>query len=404
VIELKPLAGLRVLDFCWIGAGALVTKTLAELGASVYRIESRVHPDNLRLSPPFRPGAENLEGSGYFASRNPSKKSVAINMSTEEGREIAFRLATTVDVVTSNFRPGIMERWGFTYPHISAVNPSVIFLTMPMQGADGPHATYIGFGSTISALSGLVNLSGKPGRTPVGTGTHYPDHVPNPGHTLVALLAAIRHRRRTGQGQAIELSQLESTINVLGPAVLETSAGQSAAAAGNRVGDAAPHSSYRCKDGLWCVVSCHTDAHWEGLRGVVGRPGLDEDPRFRTVLDRKRNEDLIDEIVAAAAAEHDRAGFIAALDAAGVPNAPVKSSRDIVEDPVLWGRGFWQDVEHPVIGHLPIARTPFLRVDSPRADLAYPPLLGEHTGEVLSAELGMGQDEIDDLAAREVLY
>ena len=123
-----PLAGLRVLDFCWIGAGALVTKTLAELGAEVYRVESHTHPDNLRLSPPFRSGAEGLEGSGYFASRNSTKQSVAINMSTGRGREIAFELATKVDVVTSNFRPGIMAKWGFTYDDIRAVNPGVIYL------------------------------------------------------------------------------------------------------------------------------------------------------------------------------------------------------------------------------------------------------------------------------------
>ncbi|TPX02704.1 CoA transferase, partial [Schumannella luteola] len=111
----RPLEGFRILDFCWIGAGALVTKTLAELGASVYRVESRTHPDNLRLSPPFRPGTEGIEASGYFASRNSSKRSVALNMQTAEGRALARRLAEGVDMVSSNFRPGIMERWGMGY-------------------------------------------------------------------------------------------------------------------------------------------------------------------------------------------------------------------------------------------------------------------------------------------------
>lgn len=399
-----PLAGLRILDFCWIGAGALVTKSLAELGASVYRIESRSHPDNLRLAPPFRPGAEGLEGSGYFASRNPSKKSIAIHMGTERGRKIAFELASTVDMVSSNFRPGVMERWGLDYDTIRAANPSVIYLTMPMQGAEGPHASYIGFGSTISALSGLVNLSGEPGRVPIGTGTHYPDHVPNPGHALVAVLAAIRHRNRTGEGQTVELSQLESTINVLGPAILESSLGQSAVANGNRASDAAPHGAFRCKDGAWCVISCHTDDHWARLISALGAEALQGDKRFSTVLRRKRHHAELYELIAKRVEEHDRAELLGLLERAGVPNAPVNSSRDIVEEPVLWDRGFWQSIEHPVIGTMPISRTPFRVLDADPVELIRPPLLGEHTREVLGRELGMSDDELDALIEEKVLY
>ena len=139
----SPLAGIRVLDFCWIGAGGLVTKALAELGAAVYRVESQSHPDNLRLAPPFRPGTEGLEASGYFASRNSSKQSVALNMKTDKARELAVELGGKVDMVTSNFRPGVMERWGLGYEAVRAINPSVIYLTMPMQGATGPHSFVI---------------------------------------------------------------------------------------------------------------------------------------------------------------------------------------------------------------------------------------------------------------------
>lgn len=400
----QPLAGIRILDFCWIGAGALVTKTLAELGASIYRVESRRHPDNLRLAPPFRPGAEGIEGSGYFASRNPSKQSVAIDMKTEEGRALAFRMASTVDVVTSNFRPGIMERWGFSYDAIREVNPSVIYLTMPMQGAEGPDSTYIGFGSTIAALSGLVALSGQPGRTPVGTGTHYPDHVPNPGHALVALLAALRHRSRTGEGQSIELAQFESTINVIGPAIVQASAGGTPEMVGNRVPDAAPHGAYECSGGSWVVIECLDDAQWLALCAALDREDLAGDSRFATLEGRKANEDELDAEIAATVAGILRDDVLADLRDAGVPSAPVNSSRDIVEDPVLWERGFWEEIDHPVIGPMPISRTPFRRVGSPRAALTRPPLLGEHTWDVLSAELGMTREEYDALVESEVLY
>jgi len=400
--RLLPLAGLRVLDFCWIGAGAFVTKTLAELGAAVYRVESRSHPDNLRLAPPFRPGTEGLEGSGYFASRNSSKKSVAINMSTERGRQIARELASRVDLVTSNFRPGIMERWGLTYDEVRAVNPSVIYLTMPMQGSEGPHSRYVGFGATISALSGLVNLSGEPGRVPIGTGTHYPDHVPNPGHTLVAVMSAIRHRALSGEGQEIQLSQFESTVNTIGPAILETSLGQTPSASGNRVDAAVPHNTFRCADEMWCVISCHTDEQWEALVSTL-RLELGERP-LATVSQRKRNEVGIEEAVAAAVSGWKRTELLEALDRAGIPNAPVNSSRDIVEDPVLWERGFWQNVKHPVIGEMPISRTPFKLVGGSLVPLIRPPLLGEHTWEVLSQELGMSAEEHERLVGEEVLY
>jgi benzylsuccinate CoA-transferase BbsF subunit len=390
-----------VLDFCWIGAGALVTKTLAELGASVYRVESRSHPDNLRLAPPFRPGTEGIEASGYFASRNSTKKSVAINMTTDEGRALALELVAKVDIVTSNFRPGIMDRWGIGYEAARALNPSVIYLTMPMQGETGPHASYVGFGSTIAALAGLVDLSAVPGRSPVGTGTHYPDHVPNPGHALVAVLAAIRHLRQTGEGQQIELAQFESTANVIGPAIVAAGLGATPTATGNRTPAAAPHAAFCCRDGQWIVLSCETDDQWAALEAAVN---LSRDESRATLEGRKAAEDSIEAELRAVFEDLDRSDALARLTAARVPNAPVNSSRDIVEEPGLWARGFWRDIDHPVIGHIPISRTPIRLVDGPQPDVIRPPLLGEQTFEVLSDELGMSREDYDRLIETKVLY
>src|SRR4051794_37149239 len=213
------LAGLRVLDFCWIGAGAFVTRILADLGAEVIKVESRTHPDNLRLSGPHQPGSKPLEGPGSFAPRNPRKKTIGPTMTPPKARQFALTLRSRCSIVSNNFRPGVMEKWGLGYGEVAAVNPSVIYLAMPMQGSNGPHRDYIGFGSTIAALCGMVSMAGRPGRPPLGTGTHYPDHVPNPGHALVAVLAAALHRARTGEGQQIELAQIESTVNMLGPSV-----------------------------------------------------------------------------------------------------------------------------------------------------------------------------------------
>ena len=180
------LAGLRVLDFCWIGAGAFVTRILADLGAEVIKVESQTHPDNLRLSGPHKPGAKPLESSGYFASRNTSKKSIALNMSHPRARRDRAAAGRPVLHRQQQFSPRSHGAMGAGLRRVAAVNPSVIYLAMPMQGASGPHRDYIGFGSTIAALCGLVSMAGLPGRPPIGTGTHYPDHVPNPGHALVA--------------------------------------------------------------------------------------------------------------------------------------------------------------------------------------------------------------------------
>jgi benzylsuccinate CoA-transferase BbsF subunit len=398
------LKDIRVLDFCWVGAGAFVTKLLADMGAEVIKVESRARPDNLRLSPPFRPGAEGLEGSGYFASRNSNKKSFALDMRTPQARAIALDLAARSHVLTSNFRPGVLERWGLGYADIRERNPSIVYLTMPMQGADGPNRSYIGFGSTISALSGLMHLSGRPDRPPVGTGTHYPDHVPNPGHALVALLAALYHRERTGEGQAIEVSQLESTVNVIGPAILAHSLGEPPPGrTGNRVPTASPHGTFPCLDDQWIAVSCQEDEHWRGFAEVIGLPGLADDDRFRTLADRKLHEDELEALIALATPDCDRETLVARLRAVGIPAASVNSSRDVLDDAALVERGYWQHIEHPVIGPMAVAGPPFRFDGRDRPDLRPAPLLGQHTHEVARDVLGYDDATIDALIAEGVL-
>ena len=410
------LAGLRVLDFCWIGAGALVTQTLALHGAEVIKIESRARPDNLRVAPPVRPGTSGLDASGYFASRNASKKSFALNMSHPAAVTVARRLARASSVVTSNFRPGVMERWGLSYQELSAGQPDLIYLTMPMQGATGPHSRYAGFGSTIGALSGLVAPSGLPGRVPVGTGTHYPDHVPNPGHALVALLAALVHRNRTGRGGRIELSQFESTTGLLGPAVLRYSVtGNQPSARGNRVPWAAPHGVYPCLgDDTWIAISAGTEAQWAALSGVLarsepggdGEPGEDlaADPRFAGLDSRREHEDALDGMVAARTARWDRWELMGRLQAAGVPASVVETTGDVFDDPVLAARRYWRVLEHPVMGPVRNASAPHLWNGQPVSPASPAPLLGQHTEEISMDLLGLSADEYRRLVADGVLW
>lgn len=400
----RPLDGLRVLDFAWIGAGALVTKALGELGAEVIRIESRARPDNLRQSPPFRPGETGLDGSGYFASRNPGKKSVALNMKHPKARGIAMTIAEQSDVFASNFRTGVLERWGMGYDDVREVNPRIVYLTMPMQGRDGPHRNYVGFGSTIAALAGLVHTTAVPGRAPVGTGTHYPDHVPNPGHALVALLAAIYHQQRTGEGQYVELSQLESTVNVVGHGIVHSSLGGDVRPTGNRLPGCAPRGVYRCASGEWLALSCQTDQHWEAVADVLGRPEWLTDHRFVTVYDRIEHADELDTALAGAVDSVSRAAVVGKLVAAGVPAGPVNSAKDMLVDPHLVEREFWQPVQHKVIGEIPMSHLPFRIGDGPRPTMSPPPLLGEHTKEVATTLLGLTEGQYQDLADDGLFY
>jgi benzylsuccinate CoA-transferase BbsF subunit len=398
---------LRVLDFCWVGAGAFVTRLLADLGADVIKVESRAHPDNLRLSGPHKAGAKPLEGSGYFASRNTNKKSIALNMGRPEARALAKELARKCSVVTNNFRPGIMERWGLGYAELAAADPSLIYLAMPMQGSSGPHKSYIGFGSTIAAISGLVEMSGAPERAPIGTGTHYPDHIPNPGHALVGLLAAIFHRVRTGEGQYIELAQLESTVNLLGPNILRYSAsGVLPRRTGNRRDGAAPCGVFPCAgDDVWCAIEIEDDAGWHALAEALGRPQWMTDPGFDTLMGRSQNIDAIEVKLGQETRKHDAEELVSGLQARGVASAVVETSRDVMEDRQLNARGYWRGIDHAEMGRITVNVPPFFSAEEGRKrEPGPPPLLGEHTREIATTLLGLSESECTRLMKEEVLW
>ena len=400
------LAGLRVLDFCWIGAGAFVTRILADLGAEVIKVESRTHPDNLRLSGPHQPGAKPLEGSGYFASRNTSKKSIALNMSHPRAQQIALTLASRCSIVSNNFRPGVMEKWGLGYDEVAAVNPSVIYLAMPMQGSSGPNRDYIGFGSTIAALCGLVSMAGRPGRPPLGTGTHYPDHVPNPGHALVAVLAAAFHRARTGEGQQIELAQIESTVNMLGPSVLACAAtGVLPQTNGNRRAGAVPRGVFPCAgEDVWCAIEANDDRDWQGLVDALGAPEWMRDDELKTLPGREARQDAIEARLAQETGRYSAAELVVRLQAHGVAAAKVATSADVTSDPQLLARRYWHHVPHAEMGSVLVNLPPFRAVGEERVAPGPPPLLGEHTVEIASELLGFDETECRRLMDEKVFY
>ncbi len=399
-----PLSGIRVLDFTWVGAGPIGTKLLAEFGAEVIKVESRTRPDPLRKTAPFAPGDDPLERSGYFADRNAGKRSIALDMTHPRAREIVLRLAAATDVCAQSFRPGTMEKWNLGYEELIAVRPDLIYLAMPMQGEWGPHATFSGFGATLVALCGLHELCGYPDREPVGTGTNYPDHVPNPMHAVFAVLAALLHRDATGEGQRIELSQLESTLNVIGPAIELADLGRSPVRAGNRIPHAAPHGVFPVRgDDRWIAIAVVDDRRWRALAELTRIPKFNA-VEFARLEGRKAREDEIETLLAGWTASQDADELAGLLAAAGIAASPVRTADELLAGASgLRDRGAFAWLDHPVMGSsVYTAPTPRLSA-TPGSLASSAPLLGADTDEVLSAIAGYSPEEIAELRGEGVL-
>jgi len=395
-----PLKGIRVADFTWIGAGSFTTKILADFGADVIKIESAERMDSLRNSRPFQNGIRGINRSGYFADRNSSKRSITLNMKHERGRELARRLIQQSDVVANNFTPGTMEKFGFGYEQVCAFKPDIVYIAMSMQGQAGPESKYLGYGLTMGALTGLQYLCGLPNRDPVGTGTNYPDHVPNPTHGAFAILAALRHRRHTGQGQMIDLAQIEPTIALLGPAILDyTANGRITPRVGNQHIAGAPSGVYPCAgDDRWIAISAVDNKSWQALATVLKCDSLRHDPRYATTVSRWEHREALDADLAGCTRSRDPVALMHALQAAGVAAGAVNDAGDIVKtDPQLAQRGHWALLDHPEMGKTIYNMPPFRMARTPGGPSRPAPLLGQHTDEICRDELGLSSQEIDAL-------
>ena len=405
----RPLDGIRVADFSWFGAGPIAGRTLADFGADVIRVESEARVDGLRRGEPQKPGVGGYNASSYFNNFNAAKRSLLLNMSVDGAREVALRLVARSDIFLSNLTPRVMERWGLTYDELCEVKPDIIAAYQPMQGLSGPYRDFLGFGAVLTPTTGISHLSGDPDRRPVGVGTNYPDYAINPGHTIVAILAALRHRRRTGQGQRIELAQVESVAATIGPSLLEyTANGVNPTRKGNRSSWMCPHGIYRCADDAererWIAIAVASDAHWHALCNVAADAAFASDNRFGTMLNRRRHEDALNDAITSWTAGLNAERLAEALQTVGVPASLVQDAEDMVDrDPHMSERGHYRYLDHPETGHSlydgPIAAlhgTPG-RLDAPA------PLFGQHTYEVATEVLGYSETEVAQLTASGVL-
>lgn len=401
-----PLSGIRVADFSWVGAGPITTKFFSDLGADVIRIESGTRVDPVRMMPPFKDSIAGPDRSGYYADRNTNKRSITINLKSARGCELARAIIARSDVVANNFSPGTMERFGLGYEDVRSFKPDIVYLAMSMQGVSGPHHRFIGFGLTIGALAGLQYLSGPRERLPVGTSTNYPDHIPNPCHGAFAVLAALRHRRRTGEGQFIDLAQTEPTMALLGPALMDyTVNGRVQERQGNDHPHAAPHGVYPCRgEDRWIAICAMDDAQWLSLAQALGRPEWAREQRWATAAARCADRAAIDERLAAETAGRDAEELTMLLQRNGVPAGMLQDARDLfTRDPQLKHRDHWVRLDHPQMGNTVYNAPPYRFARISAKPTRHAPLLGEHTTEVLRDLLGMSPAEISALAEDEVL-
>ena len=402
----RALEGIVVCDFSWVGAGPIATSVLAQCGADVIRIESVKRPDTLRRGEPFKDGiGTGLDRSGYFAARNANKRDIALDMNHPSAREVAVRLIAKSDIVINNFRVGQMEKWKLGWDEVQKINPRAIYVTMSMQGTDGPHSRYMGYGVNLNALCGLTARAGFPDAPPFGTGTNYTDHVMVPTHTLFGIMAALLEREVTGRGQTVCLSQLESAICMTPSAPMAFAAnGEVLGPQGYGDAEAAPHGVYTTLGyRKWIAIAVFDDAQWAVLRRVMGNPPWAEDDRFATAEMRRRHADELDERIEAWTATQYGDWLMAELLKAGVPAGEVRDAREAIEDEHLRRRGFWSFLDHPEVGVTLYNRAPIVFSRTPLEMKTAAPSIGQHTREVLGGTLGYSHDEIEDLVSHEVL-
>jgi benzylsuccinate CoA-transferase BbsF subunit len=406
-----PLEGVRVADFTWVWAGPYCTLQLAHLGADVIRIETANRPCITRVLPPWpegRPGG--LNRSGYFNQYNQGKRSITLNFRCEAAHEIARRLVAHSDIVTNNFAHGVMDRLGFGYEALKQIKPDIIMISLSGYGDTGPYRDYVAYGPAQVPLSGLSALTGYKGWPPMHSGFSYAD--PNAGvHGAFAVLAALYHRAKTGEGQYIDMSQWECAMALLPEGILEyTFNAHEPPRIGNSDPQMAPHGIYKCLDrperiagnviDQFVAIACADEIDWGRFARAIGRPELTADPRFATLTARKQNENELDAIISQWTTSRRAHEVAEMLQRAGVAASVVADNKYLSEeDAHLRARDYFVYCNHPEVGTRQHVGVPWKMGRTATIVRSAAPTIGQHTDEVLTETLGYSPEEVAGLRA-----
>ena len=374
---------------------------LASHGADVIHVESSTALDPFRSTyPPFKDNVVGPDRAGMFAFYNAGKRGVTLDLKQPRSVELALRLVTTADVVIESFPAGTLARRGLGHDALRRARPDLVILSSCNQGQTGPHAQHPGYGSQLTALAGFNALLGEPGRTPVILYGPYIDYIAV-GYGVIAILAALERRRRTGEGCVIDLSQYEAGLQFLAPALLEHAAnGNVPTRDANHDRVAVPHGVYPCEgDDRWVALSVWNDDEWELFRDAIGEPAWARDASLASAAGRRAREDEIDAHIREWTRTRTREEVAGALRARGLRASPVASIGELFEDPQLAHRGMWRRASHAGLGEIGLMAPPFALSDTPARPDRAGPTLGEHNEAVFRGLLGLGADEYAALAA-----
>ncbi len=380
----RPLEGLKVLDLMWVMAGPSTMRVLADLGATIVRVESSTRVETARTLQPFVGDVNALETSSLFANMNAGKYGLTLDLSNPASRDVVFDLVRWADVVGESFSPRAMRAWGLGYETLRDVNPSIIMLSSCLFGQTGPYSTFAGYGTMAAAMSGFFGITGWPDRAPCGPFGAYTDYI-SPRFSTATLLAALDNRRRTGEGQYIDFAQAEAAMHALGPALLDyTVNGHVWQRAGNDDRHHHPHGVFAAAgDDRWVALACTTDAERAALGALAG--GLDHATIETWTRGRSADEVAV------------------ALQAAGVPAHAVQNSGEAAVDPQLVHRRHFRSLPHPSLGEITVEGPRYVLSRTP-ADVHTPgPTMGQHTELVLKEILGYDEDRFVDLLVSGVL-
>ena len=390
----KLLEGIRVVDFSWHMTGPITTKHLSDLGAEVIIVESKKRP-GWRRGPPRTSSTD---------QNCTSKLSVTINTKFPQGIELIKRLIAQSDIIVENFAGGTIQRMGLGYEVAKAIKPDIIMLSTSMQGQTGPYFNHPGSGHKLTALAGFANILGWPDRKP-GWINAYTDFVA-PRYNIVALMAALEYRRRTGKGQYLDMSQYEAGLQFMAPLLLDYDVNKrKATRMGNRSAYAAPHGVYRCDgDERWCAIAVFADAEWKSFCKVTGNEALATDSRFSTLQARKNNEDALDAIVTAWTGKRTTEDAMRVLQDAGVAAGVVETGEDLMEnDPQLKHRGTFAEIEYPGIGKMRSQSGAHFLLSKYKVEMKPAPKMGEHNEYVFKKVVGLPDAEYDELVKTGVI-
>jgi crotonobetainyl-CoA:carnitine CoA-transferase CaiB-like acyl-CoA transferase len=402
---LKALSGIRVLDLTRIYAGPYCSMLFADMGAEVIKIEppeGELIRDNPPLVKEGEGGPHDRSRSGYFLTLNRNKYGITLNLKHPKAVGFFKELVKIGDVVLENYAPGVMERLGIDYPVLKEVNPRIIMASISGFGQWGPYSERLSFDIVAQAMSGMMSVTGHPDSPPTKVGTSLGD-VNASVHAAFAIMAALWHREKTGRGQDIDISMQETMVSILEGGIVRWTIGKELLTPiGSMNPHEAPMAAFRCKDGH-LIIATVGDEHWQRFCRAINRPDWAADPGYRSKRQRWEKKYILQEEIEKITVNYTVKEVGEMMDRERVANSPILNIQQVVDDPHLNARGYFVEVEHPVIGKSKIPGIPFKLSETPGEVERPSPLVGEHNELILGKYLGMSKAEVSQLKAEGVL-